>query len=105
MTRPIGDVSALASSGADYFLSREFLQPYGDDFFAYFAPYRRPAAASAKVRGALLQAETYLADALDAQISGDDAKLVNALEVAAGLLAVALGAVRKSSPSETRTLQ
>jgi hypothetical protein len=104
MTRPIGDVSALASSGADYFLSREFLQPYGDDFFAYFAPYR-PAAASAKVRGALLQAETYLADALDAQISGDDAKLVNALEVAAGLLAVALGAVRKSSPSETRTLQ
>jgi hypothetical protein len=49
------------------------------------------------LRAAMLNAETYLSDALDAQCEADDARLVNAIEVALGLLTVALAAMRKPS--------
>jgi hypothetical protein len=111
MPRPHEAVSALASSqgntspvnsfpcsGGDYFLSREFLAPYGDDFVHYFEPHRRPPMGPGDLRAAMLNAATYVDDALDAQCEADDAKLVNAVEVAIGFLTVALGQMRGSPP-------
>jgi hypothetical protein len=109
MPRPEGQVSALpgkhetrfavnseAASGAAYFLSERFLRPYyRGSAWAYPFP---PPMAKADMRAAMLQGAGYLDAALDAQIEGDDGKLVNALEVVAGFVAVVLGQLH--APSE-----
>jgi hypothetical protein len=82
---------------SQYFLSPEFLRPYRGDGWVWPFPAARPAMAIGDLRGALLHAETYLDASLDAMIEGEDAAMLEALEVLAGFVAVALGQVRKPS--------
>jgi hypothetical protein len=92
---------------ADFFLSDEFLAPYRDDAFRYFPPApeaRRPAMGRADVYAALLNADSYLEASQDAMREGDDCGVVDALEVLAAIVVVAIGQIRGAS-SENRVLQ
>jgi hypothetical protein len=89
---------------ADFFLSPEFLAPYGGSAWVWFptAPEpRRPPMAKADIYFTTLHADAYSEAARDALRAGDDAAVLDALEVQAGFLAALIGQLRNSpSPSE-----
>jgi hypothetical protein len=67
-------------SAIAYFLSPDFVKPYGADAWRYFP---RPTMGPGDLRASLLHAADYLDASLDAQIEGDDAMVRDALEVTA----------------------
>jgi hypothetical protein len=76
------------------FLSPDFVKHYGG---AWIWPFPKPAPSPGDIRSALLNAAVYVDDALDAQIEGDDAKLLNAVEVLRSIADVVIGQMRKPS--------
>ena len=73
--------------------------PNAPEAWRWFPPApepRRPPMAPGELRAALLQAETYLDAALDAQIEGDDDAMRDKLEVLRAIVEVALGQISSS---------
>jgi hypothetical protein len=95
----VSPVNSKPCSGADYFCSPAFVRHYPDAWRWYPAEVVQPPMAPGEIRASLLHGEEYLSDALDAHLEGDDARLVNAIEVLSAIVAVVAGQLR-GSPSE-----
>jgi hypothetical protein len=84
------------------FLNPDFVRHYRGP---WIWPFPRPPMAKADIYGATLQADTYSEAARDALRAGDDAAVLNALEVQAGVIAVVIERLRGSSSENLRKLQ
>jgi hypothetical protein len=88
-------VNSKTCSGADFFLSAEFLRKYRAEPWRY--PFARPPMAPGDLRAALLHAADCLEAGLDAQVDGDEAELLRNLETVRGVVAVVIEQISGSS--------